>query len=71
MPMSGFEHTPTLAAYSTAVRQFMQEHGIPGGVLAVMKKDKVVVNRADSAGRTRASRGRCRPTPSCVSAGRR
>ena len=46
MPMSGFERTPTLAAYSTAVRQFMREHGIPGGVLAVMKKDQVVVNRA-------------------------
>jgi hypothetical protein len=46
MPMSGFEHTPTLAAYATAVRQFMRDHGIPGGVLAVMKKNKVVVNRA-------------------------
>jgi CubicO group peptidase (beta-lactamase class C family) len=46
MPISGFERTPTLAAYATAVRKFMREHGIPGGVLAVMKKDKVVVNRA-------------------------
>jgi CubicO group peptidase (beta-lactamase class C family) len=46
MPMSGFERTPTLAAYTTAVRQYMREHGIPGGVLAVMKKDQVVVNRA-------------------------
>ena len=46
LPMSGFERTPTLAAYATAVRQFMREHGIPGGVLAVMKKDQVVVNRA-------------------------
>jgi hypothetical protein len=46
MPMSGFERTPTLAAYATAVRQYMRAHGIPGGVLAVMKKDQLVVSRA-------------------------
>jgi hypothetical protein len=45
LPMSGSERTPALAAYATAVRRFMQEHGIPGGVLAVMKKDQVVVTR--------------------------
>jgi CubicO group peptidase (beta-lactamase class C family) len=44
-PSSGFERTPALAAYSSAVRQFMIEHGIPAGVLAVMKKDQVVVKR--------------------------
>ena len=38
-PSAGFERTAALAAYSNAVRQFMIEHGIPAGVLAVMKKD--------------------------------
>ena len=45
LPMSGSERTLGLGAYATAVRRFMQEHGIPGGVLAVMKKDQVVVAR--------------------------
>jgi CubicO group peptidase (beta-lactamase class C family) len=45
MPMSGSERTPALAAYADAVRWFMLERGIPGGVLAVMKKDQVVVKR--------------------------
>ena len=44
-PTSGWERTPALAAYGTAVRQFMRAHGIPGGVLAVMKKDQIVVSR--------------------------
>ena len=46
MPTSGFERTPALAAYTTAVRRLMHQHGIPGGVLAVMKRDQVVVKRA-------------------------
>jgi hypothetical protein len=45
LPMSGSERTPALAAYGHAVRRFMQERGIPGGVLAVMKRDQVVVTR--------------------------
>jgi hypothetical protein len=45
LPMSGSERTPALAAYATAVGRFMQAQGIPGGVLAVMKKDQVVVTR--------------------------
>jgi hypothetical protein len=45
LPMSGSERTPALAAYANAVRTFMQARGIPGGVLAVMKKDQVVVTR--------------------------
>ena len=44
-PTSGWERTPALAAYGAAVRQFMRAHGIPGGVLAVMKKDQLVVSR--------------------------
>ena len=45
MPSRGYEKTPALAAYSDAVRTYMQEHGIPAGVLAVMKGDQVVVKR--------------------------
>jgi hypothetical protein len=45
LPMSGSERTLALTAYTTAVRRFMHERGIPGGVLAVMKKDQVVVAR--------------------------
>lgn len=44
-PMSGFETTPALAPYAQTLRQFMVERGIPAGVLAVMKRDQVVVSR--------------------------
>lgn len=44
-PRSGFEQTPALAVYADAVERFMVEHGIPAGVLAVMKRDTVVVSR--------------------------
>jgi CubicO group peptidase (beta-lactamase class C family) len=45
MPLSGSERTPALVAYTIAVRRFMLARGIPGGTLAVMKKDQVVVKR--------------------------
>jgi hypothetical protein len=45
LPTTGSERTPALAVYATTVRRFMQRHGIPGGALAVMKKDQVVVTR--------------------------
>jgi CubicO group peptidase (beta-lactamase class C family) len=44
-PTTGFERTPALAAYTDTFRQFMVERGIPAGVLAVMKRDQVVVSR--------------------------
>ena len=44
-PIQGFERKPALAAYTNTVRQFMVERGIPAGVLAVMKRDQVVVSR--------------------------
>lgn len=44
-PRSGFERTAALGAYTDRVERFMVEHGIPAGVLAVMKRDTVVVSR--------------------------
>jgi CubicO group peptidase (beta-lactamase class C family) len=43
-PMSGFER-PGLTAYANLVRRFMVEQGIPAGVLAVSKRDQLVVSR--------------------------
>lgn len=45
-PMAGSERTSALAAFGNTVRQYMIEHGIPAGVISVMKNDQVVVNRA-------------------------
>ncbi len=45
MPSTGYEKTPELAVYAETVRAYMQQHGIPAGVLAVMKGDEVVVKR--------------------------
>jgi hypothetical protein len=44
-PRSGFELTTALAVYGDTVERFMIERGIPAGVLAVMKRDEVVVSR--------------------------
>ena len=44
-PVSGSVRTPALSVYGDTVRQFMIEHGIPAGVLAVMKHDQVVVSQ--------------------------
>lgn len=44
-PRTGFERTPALAIYADTVERFMLERGIPAGVLAVMKRDTVVVSR--------------------------
>jgi CubicO group peptidase (beta-lactamase class C family) len=42
-PVAGSPRTPALAVYGEALREFMIEHGIPAGVLAVMKRDQMVV----------------------------
>jgi CubicO group peptidase (beta-lactamase class C family) len=46
MPSTGFERTPVLGRYGDAMRAYMLEHGLTGGVLAVTKQSEVVVNRA-------------------------
>jgi hypothetical protein len=46
MPMAGSEHSPRLAEYTWAMQRFMQQHGLTAGVLAVMKENRIVVNRA-------------------------
>lgn len=44
-PRTGFERTPALGVYTDTVERFMVERGIPAGVLAVMKRDAIVVSR--------------------------
>jgi CubicO group peptidase (beta-lactamase class C family) len=46
MPIAGSEHSPRLAEYTWAMQRFMQQHGLTAGALAVMKENRIVVNRA-------------------------
>jgi CubicO group peptidase (beta-lactamase class C family) len=46
MPIDGFERSPRLAEYTWAMQRFMQEHGLTAATLAVMKDNRVVLNRS-------------------------
>jgi len=45
LPTTGGEMSPRLAVFTEKVKKFMEEHLIPAGTIAVMKKDRVVVSR--------------------------
>jgi CubicO group peptidase (beta-lactamase class C family) len=45
LPTTGQETSPRLAIFTDAVKKFMEEHLIPAGTIAVMKKDRIVVSR--------------------------
>jgi CubicO group peptidase (beta-lactamase class C family) len=44
-PSTGFEATPALAALTETVRDYMRDNVIPAGAFAVIKDDKIVVQR--------------------------
>jgi len=45
LPTTGEEKSPRLAVFTDTVKKFMEEHLIPAGTIAVMKKDRAVVSR--------------------------